>query len=548
MSFILTLLTILWCVVIVKFIFFWLYLWQLKNYHIGRFLDHFRTHQGKKLLFGFLPGLKFVLLLILIANYNTLYFVVGTLLLVYLAEGALFVRSLARKSFKKPVLTSKAIFLTATSFAVTAVFLIFVLNTSLVPFWFVAALLFFDVFLVLFVSCIVLLFQPFFVMARLRILAKATKKMRRFPDVKVIGITGSYGKTSTKEFLTTILSEKFKVLATAEHKNSEIGIAQTILENLNEKYQIFIVEMGAYNKGGIKLLCDMVKPHIGLVTGVNQQHLATFGSLANLLSAEGGQELAQCLGKDDLLVVNGDNKYCLELYKKSGHLAKKVYAMARDKINADIWTEDVIVHKKSVSFIARSGEGELGHFDVAVLGRQQVQNLLGAMLVAKELGMDFGQISKACQNITQEQAGMTLKTGAYGIEVIDASYSSNPDGVAADLDYLSVFQGKKVIVMPCLIELGKQSAQAHLEIGRNIAQVCDMAIITTKDHFEEIKKGALENGMQESQILLLCPGEALAKGGATNQILNTITTFCKADDAVLLEGRVPASLINSLHG
>ena len=361
-----------------------------------------------------------------------------------------------------------------------------------------------------------------------------------FQKLIVIGITGSYGKTSTKEFLKTILSGKFKVVSTREHQNSEIGIAKCILNDLNGAHQIFLVEMGAYKKGGIKMLCDMVRPRIGIVTGVNEQHLALFGSLDNLLSAEGGGELAEALPKNGTLAVNGDNKYCLDLLERNNNLPpsrEKKYALSNKIIDSDIWTEEIEIKKGSVDFVAADKNKNLGHFAAPVLGKQSIQNLLGAILVARELGMSFEEISRACKNIKQEQAGMVLKPGKHGIDIIDSSYSANPDGVFADLDYLNIFPNKKAIIMPCLIELGPKSSEIHQKIGRKIAKICGLAIITSKDKFEDLKKGAVEAGMKPNNILLCDKPE---------EISTMISLFCKAGDAVLLEGRIPAKIIKLL--
>ncbi len=522
----------LWALGTIKFVLFWIYLWQLKDYHIGRFIDHFRTQKGKKLIFNWLLLVKLLLLLAILFTNDVFY----ALLALYVVQTLSFLIASARKRVKKPVFTSKTLFLAFVCLVVMMLYGYMAQQQSTL-FGFMLALLLFDIFLPIVISVIVLLFQPFFVTARNRILEKARKKMEKFPNLIVIGITGSYGKTSTKEFLHTILSEKFNVLATPDHKNSEIGIAQTILQDLKSDHEIFIVEMGAYNKGGIDLLCGIVKPRIGLVTGVNEQHLAMFGSLDNLLSAEGGRELADHIPPAGLLVLNGDNKYCLDLYKKTDK-PKKVYTVTKDKINSDIWTEEVMIEKNHISFVAMSCEKEMVHITVNVLGGHNVQNMLGAMLVARELDMTFEEIAQAAKNISQEQAGMTLKTGAHGINIIDSSYSANPDGVMADLDYLRTFKGKKVIIMPCLIELGSKSIQVHIDIGNKIAQVCDMAIITTKDKFEEIKNGAIINGMPVDKIIF-CENQ--------KEVFNIITTFCSQGDAVLLEGGRPKKLIKLLE-
>ena len=526
----------LWLIRAFKYVLFWLYLWQLKEYHIGRFLDHFKTYKGQKLLFNPLYSIKALLALLFV--FETKFFTLWLtfLIFIYIAEALIFARQIYFKAVKKPVKTSKTLFLATVSFAIVGVFMFWVLGKTpdvQQPFW----LLIFDIATPLVVSFVVLLFQPFFVLARNNILKKAAQKIAEFKDLKVIGITGSYGKTSTKEFLTTILSEKYKVLSTKEHQNSEMGIAKCILESLMPEHEIFVVEMGSYKKGGIKLLCDIVKPEIGMVVGVNEQHLSLFGSLENLLSAEGGGELAKALPENGLLILNGDNKYCLDLYKKVNNIKKKTYSINRDKINSDIWAEDVAITKNYVSFMAIDKNREAGHFQVNVLGKQNVQNLLAAVLVARNLGMDFGKISEACQNINAKQAGMTLKIEKHGINVIDSSYSANPDGVLADLDYLNIFDKKKIIVMPCLIELGSRSAEIHEKIGQKIGKICDLAVITAKENFESIKKGAVYAGMDAKNIIF-CENP--------DDIYSIVTLQSTKGDTVLLEGRVPKKLISLL--
>jgi UDP-N-acetylmuramoyl-tripeptide--D-alanyl-D-alanine ligase len=544
------LLSTFWFIWELKYVLFWLYLWQLKEYHIGRFADHFRTYKGKKLLFGFIQIFKLVLLIFLLAD-NTLFaYLFSILFLVYFIEFLIFLRSIFLKSFKKPVKTFKTIFLTLVSFIVVILFLVWILGLKdeFQP----SFLLIFDILTPLVVSVIVLLIQPFYVVIRNNTLRKAKDKIEKIKPIsglKIIAITGSYGKTSTKEFLSTILSNKFRVLSTKEHQNSEIGIARCILEDLKPSHQIFIAEVGAYNKGKVKEVCSILKPKIGIVTGINEQHLSLFGSLKNLLSAEGGGELAESLPKDGILFVNGDNKYCLDLYKKSGRINKKIYSFSNKFIDSDIWSDSITIHKDYISFLAIDKSGELAHFDVKVLGKQNVQNLLGAILIAKELGMNFGEISEACKNIFQKQAGMTLKQGKHGLDIVDSSYSANPDGVFADLDYFSIFPNKKIIIMPCLIELGGKSAEIHEKIGKKIASICDLAIITSKDKFKEIKKGFDEVVEEQSADVLRHSETNVAKCllcDNPQDIYSVVTLFCKSGDAVLLEGRVPTGLINLL--
>ncbi|MEK7061722.1 MAG: UDP-N-acetylmuramoyl-tripeptide--D-alanyl-D-alanine ligase [Patescibacteria group bacterium] len=530
-------LSVLWFIRTLKYIFFWLYLWQLKEYHIGRFLDHFKTQKGHKLALNSLQNFK-ILLAILFLLDNIIF--IWVLLLVYFVESFLFFKAIFNRKALKPKLTKKTVFLILFSFLVVVLFpiVLYILGQSIVQFS--LYLLFFDILTPLIVTVLVFLFQPLVILLRNNIIRKAKNKIKNLKlktgGPIIVGITGSYGKTSTKEFLSTILSYKFNVLKTKDHQNSEIGISRCIIKNLNKNHEIFVVEMGSYKKGGIKLLSDIVVPEIGIVTGVNEQHLALFGSLDNLLSAEGGRELADALPKDGFLVLNGDNKYCLDLYKKTD-IKKKVYTLLKDKIDSDMWTDEITVKKNCVSFVTLTKEKEMISFNVDVLGKQNIQNILAAILVARHLGMSFDEIIKASKNIKQEQSGILLKNGKHGINIIDSSYSSNSDGVIADLEYLSIFPKKKAIIMPCLIELGEKSVEIHQKIGRKIGKICDLAIITTREMFEEIKKGAIESGMKEKNIIF-CENP--------NEILTRISIFFTSGDTVLLEGRVPEKLISKI--
>ena len=204
-------LSFLWVTRTVKNILFWLYLWQLKEYHIGRFRDHFRTAKGKELLFNELLLTKIFLLYFLSLNSNYVFWVIIAVALIYFAESAKAISGYLEKKIKKPVITKKTILLIAASLLSAVLFLIVVLlvgkDLRNIVFWFLA----FDILTPVIVSAVVLLSQPFTVLKRNKILERAREKRAEFKDILVVGITGSYGKTSTKEFLTSILSAKFNI-------------------------------------------------------------------------------------------------------------------------------------------------------------------------------------------------------------------------------------------------------------------------------------------------------------------------------------------------
>jgi len=523
--FFLALLTLpLWYIRMTRGILFYLYLWQLKEYHIGRFIDHFRTGKGKSLIVNKIVLVKLVLLIVTVP---------ALVLVLYGLEAAKAFYDIWRKQLRGPVRTQKTLVLLVVSLgALTFLSSVFFLALGEGLFslsGFARTVLAIDLLTPVIVSAIVLGLQPFTVLARKRILQQAREKRKGFPNLKVIGITGSYGKTSTKEFLTHILSQKFQVLKTPEHQNSEVGVANTILRSLTDEHDIFVCEMGAYNKGGIKILADITKPDVGIVTGVNEQHLATFGSMENLLSAEGGEELIRALPKHGVAIINGGSE------KLRNHMPNL------KKANPDVrWigtTEDIVaqglkVEKERVSFTVQKTR-----FEVPTHGGHNSENLLLAIAAANEMGMSLEEIAQACSNMSAELSAMKLRQGKGGLRIIDSIYSANPDGVIADLEYLKLWEGKKIIVMPCLIELGKASKEVHKRIGEKIADICDLAIITTRECFEDVKEGA-----KGKEVLFL---------ENSHEILGKIEELTKnSEGAVLLEGgkesRVQRQLIHSL--
>ncbi len=518
-------LSFFWLIRETKAILFWLYLWQLKEYRVPRLLAHFQTAKGKELLLSKLIYLKFFLVLVILSSFISgffenipefltrpsfllLYFVIifGILFFLYVAESLKALKDFFGKKLKVPILTKKILCLILTGLIIEILFLfilfkgmIFVYQMNVVYMYpkliigdsfYPLGLLVFDILTPLVVSIIVFLFQPLAILWRNQIIKKAKKKREKFKNLLVIGITGSYGKTSTKEFLATILSEKFKVLKTKEHQNTEVGVPQCILNDLKPEHEIFICEMGAYKRGEIKLLCDITKPKIGILTGINEQHLAIFGSQENII--KGKYELIESLPEDGIAFFNEKDKYCVDLYKKT-------------KIKKFLYGQETV----------QKGE----------------ENILGAMAVAQKLGMSQEEISKSCEKIKNKFGGIQFKNGINELNILDATYSANPNSVIAHLEYIKTWPGKKVIIMPCLIELGSTSKEIHQRIGKKIAEVCDLAIIITKDRFEEIKKEA---------------GKKVIFLENSKEIFEKIKSFCQKGDIIILESRVPGQLVKQL--
>ena len=529
------LLPIFWFIRTARALLFTLYLWQLKEYHIGRFLAHFRTQKGRRLfLHPFLPA-KLALLALWFFQKEI---AIILLLVLYGGETGLFANAARKRTLLLPVLTRKTVVLTLSLFFVQALFLAGVL-IFFADFLF-PALLLFDLFSLIIGTVVVLLWQPYTILERRRILKRATEKRKKQKNLKVVGITGSYGKTSTKELLAHILQKKFVVLKTPEHMNSEMGIAHTIVYNLTDEHQIFICEMGAYSKGGIKLLADMAQPTIGIVTGVNEQHLGVFGSGMSLFSAEGGGELVQSLPQEGVLILNDDSKQLHELgpWLQLWNPNFVNYVWCSAKTRKDFFAKDIIVAKEKVDFTMVGRDGKEAKVILSLVGRHNVENVLLATAAAKELGMSIEEIAEALRDVPKEAGAMLLKKGKQGIEILDSSYSANPTGVFASLEHLKLWEGKKIVVMPSLIELGPASFELHVTMGQKIGEVCDMAFITTQDEFPALLKGAKEKGMKEKDIFFLENPKVIAE---------KILAVAKQGDVVLLEGRIPSLVLQLLE-
>ncbi len=531
----------IWFLPTARQILFWLYLWQLKDYHIGRFLDHFTTEKGKKLLLNPFSFLKFFIsalfiISILRINYSIVDWLIWVALAIYILEASKVIWDEVRKRILLPVFTKKMIFLVGSGFFAEALFLFFLARQNVNIAMLTFGLLLFDLLIPDIMSITVLVLQPFAVVARQRTLWRARKKRAQIPNLIVIGVTGSYGKTSTKEFLALILSHKFNVLKTKKHQNSEIGVAQCILKGLGPEHEIFIAEMGAYSRGGIKLICKMVQPKIGILTGINQQHMATFGSQENIIKTK--FELIESLPQDGIAILNWDNEFIKsKLKNKKPKVQVRIKKFYSIKENLDIWAEDIRIEKEYVSFRGIAKDGDAANFHLNVLGGYHIPNLLAAASCAKELRMTMAEISDACKKINPELTGVILKRGPNGAMFIDATYSANPDGVISHLDYLKIWPGRKAIIMPCLIELGSASKEVHRRIGRKIGEVCDLAVITTKERFYEIKEGAREAGMKIENIFF---------SENPRKIFEKLKGFSGPENIIVLEGRIQKTILARL--
>lgn len=343
-------------------------------------------------------------------------------------------------------------------------------------------------------------------------------------DVIKIGITGSYGKTTVKEILRTILSQKYRVLASPESYNTPLGIALTV-KQLDSTHDIFIAEMGARSKGDIAALCKMVKPKYGVLTGVNNQHLETFGSIEVIKDTK--FELFENLDKGGAGFFSSDNANAVELMER---FDGEKYSAGISGENNFVSASDISVNTRGMTFTLNFKGGKSVKCSTVLLGRHSVRNICLAAAVAFKIGLTPKEIAAGINRIQSIGHRLELMPNNKNIVIIDDSYNSNVDGVNAAMEVLDTFEGRKIVVTPGLVELGKMENVANLEFGKTLAAHADIVIVIGKHNAEMIINGLIDGGMDRENIKF---AKSLNKG---NALLNEIMV---EGDVVLFENDLP---------
>ena len=352
----------------------------------------------------------------------------------------------------------------------------------------------------------------------------ARRKLAGYTDMVKIGITGSYGKTSAKVILATILSEKYKTMATPSSYNTPMGVTRVIREQLDASYQVFIAEMGARHVGDIAEMCRLVAPRWGLLTSVGPQHLETFGSLDKVAKTK--YELIDALPADGMGFFPSDNEICVSLYQNTqkpkalfGIEGEGLYMTARD-----------IEHgAEGGSFMLVGPDGATVRCRTKLLGRHNIQNILGCAAVAYALGLTLEEIARGVAKAEPVEHRLQLIPTTNGITVIDDAFNSNPSGARAALDVLKSFPGRKIIITPGLVELGETEAAENEAFGRAMAGAVDVAILVARNG-EAMRRGLVAAGYDEGNIF--CVGSLSAATAALGSI-------SRSGDVVLFENDLP---------
>lgn len=380
-----------------------------------------------------------------------------------------------------------------------------------------------------------LLFSPFFVCLLNIINSPVEKAIKQYyindakkilgskPDMKIIGLTGSYGKTSTKYILGRILSEKFNTVITPGSFNTPMGVVITVRNHLTPQTEVFVVEMGAKNVGDIAEICEIVHSDIGIITSVGPQHLNTFGSIENVTKTK--FELADEVKKNGgKMYLNADNEY---ISAKVGEYDSITYSIDGD---SDIVATNVKCDKNGLSFTVNYKDTSID-LTTELLGSHNVLNIMAAVGIALDMGMSENDIKYAVERLKATEHRLELKPLFNGALLIDDAYNANPSGCLEAMRVIGSFKPmKRIVVTPGLVELGEKEEECNKALGMAAADNADVIILVGEKRSIPIKEGVLAKGF---------PQENLYIAKTFNDAVEIFRPMCDKDTVVIFENDLP---------
>ena len=352
----------------------------------------------------------------------------------------------------------------------------------------------------------------------------AQRKLRERPDLIKIGITGSWGKTSVKFILGTLLEEKYHTLVTPASYNTPMGVTKVIRTKLEPGHRIFVSEMGARHVGDIKEMCRLVHPHIGILTSVGPQHLDTFKKLENVIKTK--YELIDALPEDGEAFFSDDEGICRDLYNKTT-LSRHLSGLNRDI--CDVWAEDISYSPDGSSFVLCTHDQRVS-CSTMLLGELNIRNILLCSSVALHLGLSLDQICRGIRKIHPVEHRLQLIRHPGGPNVIDDAFNSNIIGAKQAFHVLKSFPPNRIIVTPGMVELGDKEYDMNYEFGCAMSDCCDTAILVGKKRSEAISAGLCDNGFPKNAIHIV---------SSLDEASSLLRIIARPGDTILFENDLP---------
>jgi UDP-N-acetylmuramoyl-tripeptide--D-alanyl-D-alanine ligase len=358
----------------------------------------------------------------------------------------------------------------------------------------------------------------------LKALQQVAKFWRGKLAVEVIGITGSVGKSTTKEVVAEVLSQRYHTLKSKGNLNNEIGLPLSML-SLTEEHERAVLEMGFYVPGEIKLLCDLALPCIGVVTNIGTVHASRAGSQEEI--ARGKSELVQALPEDGFAILNFDDPFVRKMADQS---RAQVFFYGMDE-GVDLWADNVeSLGLEGIRFWMHYRQqinrpAEVIQLRVPLIGRHSVQTVLRAAAVGLVDGLTWQEIVSGLRSASNELRLIAVHTQT-GALLLDDTYNASPESMLAALNLLHDLDGRKVAVLGDMLELGQYERKGHEKVGIRAAEVVD-ELVTLGERARMIAQAAMEAGLPSSKITILEQVE---------QVIKYLQPGLKQDDVVLIKG------------
>ena len=357
---------------------------------------------------------------------------------------------------------------------------------------------------------------------------KAKKKVSENPRLNVIGVTGSYGKTSSKNILCDILKIKYDCLATPKNFNTPYGLMLTINNHLDKFNEYMIAEMGACEVGQIKELCDFVKPKYGIITKIGVAHLDSFKSEENIQKTK--FELIESLPSDGMGILNMDDLSQVEYAHNKLKNNCQIKWISIDNKDADLCASNIKGMPSGMSFdIKFKGDYKKYHLETKLLGRANVYNILAGVLLAYNLGMSMDEVIVGVKRISQIEHRLEMKKLGT-LNIIDDAYNSNPVGSSMALDTLNIMPGMKIVVTPGMIELKDKQYELNYEFGDKMSKIADAVILVGKKQTKPIYDALIKNNYDQNNLYVI---------DDVMEAFKIINDIKQNDTYVLLENDLP---------
>jgi UDP-N-acetylmuramoyl-tripeptide--D-alanyl-D-alanine ligase len=438
-----------------------------------------------------------VLILLFISNNIFFHFLVGAYHLTLTYD---LVKNAKRDQVKKPLVNTpriKRLKLTTYSLLLLTVYLgsLYSLNIMYAALFLFSILIFKMVYLANIVN------KPIEKLVYLYYKTKAQTKLKNINHLEVIGITGSYGKTSCKNILNDILNVKYNSFATPKSFNTPYGLIITINNNLDKFTDYFIAEMGAFYRGEIKGMCKLVRPRYGILTIIGKAHLDTFGSSDNIM--HGKFELIENIDKEGTAILNADDPRQIEYVASHLKNTCDIKWISINNDSADYQAKNIKISSNGTTFdVYFSKTNQTHSFTTKLLGKENVYNILAGIALGHLFGMNIEELQRGVSKVNSIPHRLELKK-YKNINIIDDAYNSNPVGAKMALDVLNLMDGKKIVVTPGMIELGDEQQELNKVFGKQIAKVADAIILIGEKQTKDIKEGIEEEKYNKENIYIL---------------------------------------------